>query len=138
MTVVNFEIHQYSCFWYLIVNISTRIVNVIWIWTLFCNILTLTYGPHKSCRSSEYPFYIFFQNLQLANYLLSIHHMINCFLRGLKSHFCLFLVDKWESSKGCHVPGRISFRVIIFGECLPIIIVKLNRKLDFIVCTLYT
>ena len=77
----------------------------------------------------------FFQKLQLANYLLSIHHMINCFLRGLKSHFCLFLVDKWESSKGCHVPGRISFRVIIFGECLPIIIVKLNRKLDFIVCT---
>ena len=80
----------------------------------------------------------FFHKLQLANYLLSIHHMINCFLRGLKSHFCLFLVDKWESSKGCHVPGRISFRVIIFGECLPIIIVKLNRKLDFIVCTLYT
>ena len=78
----------------------------------------------------------FFKKLQLANYLLSIHHMINCFLRGLKSHFCLFLVDKWvclqkDVMYQAEFPSGLLY--LVFGECLPIIIVKLNRKFNCIV-----
>ena len=78
----------------------------------------------------------FFQKLQLANYLLSIHHMINCFLIGLKSHFCLFLVDKWvclqkDVMYQAEFPSGLLY--LVFGECLPIIIVKLNRKFNCIV-----
>ena len=79
----------------------------------------------------------FSQKLQLANYLLSIHHMINCFLRGLKSHFCLFLVDKWVCLQKDVIMYKAEFPsgllYLVFGECLPIIIVKLNRKFNCIV-----
>lgn len=79
----------------------------------------------------------FFKNCSWPiTYLLSIHHMINCFLRGLKSHFCLFLVDKWvclqkDVMYQAEFPSGLLY--LVFGECLPIIIVKLNRKFNCIV-----
>ena len=130
MTIVDFEIPQYLCFWYLcqytnknskcylnslLKHIDYNIwptqtlqdhQNTLFIWWLNKNKSLLSYFLDNFWQNR--PYWVlkrqtvevnvvgsFSQKLQLANYLLSIHHMINCFLRGLKSHFCLFLVDKW-------------------------------------------